>query len=83
MYGFPKELYEISYDTAGSPDMAKISRELISVKQKYDNAWGIDHGHGQYWFICIRKEILLVFQISVDADAPQQHITKSARTLVP
>lgn len=44
MYGFPKELYEVKYDTAGSPGMAKISKELISRETKYVNSWGIDHG---------------------------------------
>lgn len=44
MYGFPKELYEVSYNTAGSSGMAKVSKELISRETKYDNSWGIDHG---------------------------------------
>lgn len=70
MYGFPKELYEISYDTAGSPDMAKISRELISVKTEYDNAWGIDHGTWSVLVHMYPERDIPVFQISVDADAP-------------
>ncbi|WP_286677049.1 class III extradiol ring-cleavage dioxygenase [Aminobacterium sp. EBM-42] len=44
MYGFPKELYEVKYNTMGSPGIAKISKELISRETEYDNSWGIDHG---------------------------------------
>lgn len=41
MYGFPKELYEVSYNTAGSPSVAKVSKGLISRETKYDNSWSI------------------------------------------
>lgn len=44
MYGFPKELYEIIYNSPGSPSLAKVSKELISKDTEYDNSWGIDHG---------------------------------------
>ena len=44
MYGFPEELYKVTYNTSGSPATAKIARELISRKTKYDNSWGLDHG---------------------------------------
>jgi aromatic ring-opening dioxygenase catalytic subunit (LigB family) len=44
MYGFPKELYEITYNTPGSPEIAKMAKTLISKETKYDNSWGIDHG---------------------------------------
>jgi len=32
MYGFPKELYEITYNAKGSPYFAQVVRELISRK---------------------------------------------------
>ena len=44
MYGFPKELYEILYNAPGSPEIARVCRELISRETRYDNSWGIDHG---------------------------------------
>lgn len=34
MYGFPKELYEVKYNTSGSPEIAEISKELIGSKWK-------------------------------------------------
>lgn len=30
MYGFPKELYEVVYNSPGSPRVAKLTKELIS-----------------------------------------------------
>jgi 4,5-DOPA dioxygenase extradiol len=30
MYGFPKELYRVKYNSPGSPSVAKIAKELIS-----------------------------------------------------
>ena len=72
MYGFPKELYEIVYNSPGSPSIAKASMELISKDTEYDNSWGIDHGT---WSVLVHmypdKDIPL-FQISVDAYAPPE-----------
>ncbi|HOJ47083.1 MAG TPA: class III extradiol ring-cleavage dioxygenase [Bacillota bacterium] len=44
MYGFPKELYEVTYNAPGSPEIAKAVKELISREIQFDNSWGIDHG---------------------------------------
>lgn len=44
MYGFPRELYEIIYNSPGSPRLAEVSMGLISKDSSYDNSWGIDHG---------------------------------------
>jgi len=72
MYGFPEELYEIVYNSPGSPSLAKISKELISKDSEYDNSWGIDHGT---WSVLVHmypdKDIPL-FQISIDAYAPPE-----------
>ena len=84
MYGFPKELYEVSYNVAGSPGMAKVSGELISREIQYDNSWGIDHGT---WAVLVHMypdRDIPVFQISVDANAlPEAHykIGRELKTL--
>src|SRR5690554_1964937 len=44
MYGFPKELYEIIYDSPGQPKLASKAKDLITRESEYDNSWGIDHG---------------------------------------
>lgn len=70
MYGFPKELYEVTYNTSGSPHIARISRELISKETEYDNSWGIDHGTWSVLVHMYPDRNIPVFQISIDAEAP-------------
>lgn len=81
MYGFPKELYEVSYNAAGSPDTAKTAKELITKATEYDNSWGIDHGT---WSVLVHMypgRDIPVFQISVDATAPPEEHYKIGREL--
>jgi len=72
MYGFPKELYEIVYDSPGSPAFAKLAKELISKETEYDNSWGIDHGTWSVLVHMFPKRDIPVFQISIDAYAPAE-----------
>lgn len=74
MYGFPKELYEIVYDSPGSPEIANISKGLISKETEYDNSWGIDHGTWSVLVHMYPDRDIPVFQISIDAYAsPEDH----------
>lgn len=74
MYGFPKELYQLQYNTTGSPAIAKTSKELISRETKYDNSWGIDHGTWSVLVHMYPDRDIPVFQISIDAEAsPEAH----------
>jgi 4,5-DOPA dioxygenase extradiol len=81
MYGFPKELYEIEYNAAGSPNMARISKGLISKDTEYNNSWGIDHGT---WSVLVHMypgRDIPVFQVSVDAYAPPEAHYKIGKEL--
>ena len=43
-YGFPEELYQLSYPSPGSPEMAKRVAELAKKPLiKCDYSWGLDH----------------------------------------
>src|SRR5271169_5029808 len=43
-YGFPEELYNLSYPSPGSPDDAKLITRLINKSPvKCDYSWGLDH----------------------------------------
>lgn len=80
-YGFPRELYEVSYNAAGSPQMAEVVKGLISRETEYDNSWGIDHGT---WSILIHMypdRDVPVFQISIDAGAPPEEHYKIGKEL--
>ncbi len=84
MYGFPKELYEVTYNTAGSPKTAEAAKNLISGATRFDNSWGIDHGTWSVLVHMYPDRDIPVFQISVDADAsPEEHykIGRELRTL--
>lgn len=73
-YGFSQELYEVVYNSPGSPSIAKDSMELISKQAEYDNSWGIDHG---IWSVLVHMypdRNIPLFQISVDAySSPESH----------
>ena len=81
MYGFPKELYEIIYNSPGSPSIAKVSKELISKETEYDNSWGIDHGTWSVLVHMYPDRDIPVFQISIDADAPPETHYKIGKEL--
>ena len=81
MYGFPKELYDVSYNTAGSPRMAKVSKDMILRETEYDNSWGIDHGTWSVLTHMYPDRDIPVFQISIDAEAPPEAHYKIGKEL--
>jgi len=44
-YGFPRELYEVTYPAPGSPALVETVRKAIKLTSvEPDYAWGLDHG---------------------------------------
>ncbi len=72
MYGFPKELYEIVYNSPGNPQLAEDSQKLITKQSIFDNTWGIDHGTWSVLVHMYPERDIPVFQISIDAAAPAE-----------
>lgn len=72
MYGFPKELYEIIYNSPGDPKLAEYTKSLITTNSEFDNSWGIDHGTWSVLVHMYPKREIPVFQISVDRTAPPE-----------
>jgi len=81
MYGFPSELYEVIYNSPGSPEMAEASKALISRETNYDNSWGIDHGTWSVLVHMYPDRDIPVFQISIDAGAPPETHYKIGREI--
>lgn len=83
-YGFPPELYDITYDCPGSPEMADTTKSMLSsynVLEDYD--WGIDHGT---WVVLRRMypdHSIPVFQLSLDLTKPPQWHYELAQMLQP
>lgn len=74
MYGFPEELYNISYNAPGNPVLASNIKEIINTGSVYDNTWGIDHGTWSVLTHMYPQRDIPVLQISIDALAtPQIH----------
>jgi 4,5-DOPA dioxygenase extradiol len=67
-YGFPPELYQLSYPCPGSPHFAEsIQKNIQSTSVFWDEEWGLDHG----CWVVIRhlfpEASIPVFQLSLDA----------------
>jgi 4,5-DOPA dioxygenase extradiol len=73
-YGFPKELYEVTYPAAGSPDLAQTIRKVIKMTDvQPDMTWGLDHGT---WSVLHRMFPLAdvpVVQLSLDRSKGPRH----------
>ncbi len=81
-WGFPKELYDITYPCPGSSVYAKATQTLItSTSVGTDLDWGIDHGT---WIVLHRmfpKADVPVFQMSIDMSKPGQFHYELGREL--
>lgn len=66
-WGFPKELYDLSYPCKGSPEYAQLTKDALSgARVREDREWGLDHGT---WIVLHRmypKADIPVFQLSID-----------------
>ena len=72
-YGFPDELYQVTYPAPGSPELALRTASLTGARA--DEQWGLDHGT---W--CVLKKMfpnadIPVVQLSLDAaKSGEQHM---------
>jgi len=83
-YGFPKELYSVTYPCPGAPEMAERVRGLVRRAQvRRDMEWGLDHGA---WSV-IRRLFpgadVPVFQLSMDEEQPAAFHYELGRELAP
>lgn len=73
--GFPKELFEVQYPAAGSPDLAKETKSLISTTEVgLDDKWGLDHGAWSVIKHLYPEADVPVIQMSLDyRQSPKYH----------
>lgn len=67
MYGFPPELYEVSYPVRGDHELSDRVMTLLGDKVSANNDWGIDHGTWTVLVHMFSKADIPVVQLSVDA----------------
>ncbi len=67
MYGFPKELYEVTYPAPGSPALVDTVRKVIKMTDvQPDTSWGLDHGTWSVLNRMFPKADIPVVQFSLD-----------------
>ena len=65
--GFPKELYELEYPAKGSPELAQLTKELLSPTMvELDENWGLDHGTWSVIKHLYPNADIPVIQLSID-----------------
>lgn len=73
-YGFPRPLFEKQYPAPGSPDLAHLINQTITISAvKPDLSWGLDHGT---WSVLCRmypKADIPVVQLSLDRSQNPDH----------
>lgn len=68
-YGFPEQLYRITYPAPGAPKLAKSARDLLGNAAGVDSSWGLDHGTWCVLLAMYPNADIPVFQVSVNRRA--------------
>lgn len=81
-YGFPPEMYKVSYDCPGSPQFAdEVLKNVQQAEVKEDNKWGLDHGSWSILMKMYPNADIPVFQMSIDYTKSLQFHYNLAREL--
>src|SRR5665647_631991 len=65
-YGFPQELYRLSYPSPGAPDKAELSINTVKSTQIKCGQWGLDHAAWAVLKHMYPKADIPVFEMSLD-----------------
>jgi 4,5-DOPA dioxygenase extradiol len=70
-YGFPPALFEKLYPAPGSPELARMTQEMLKDSHvKPDSEWGLDHGAWSVLCQMYPKADVPVVQLSLDQRKP-------------
>lgn len=83
MYGFPKELYDLKYEAAGSAEYAMETLTLLEGEAAADNRWGMDHGTWAVLCKMYPKADIPVFQLSINSARNPLYHYELGRKLAP
>ena len=80
--GFPKELYDVQYPEAGSPDLAKETKRIVRKTEiGLDYSWGLDHGSWSVIKHLYPDADIPTIQLSIDYTKPAQYHFELAKEL--
>ncbi len=72
--GFPKKLFDQQYPAPGSPEFAKLTKELVTFSHlQTDDSWGLDHGTWSVLLPMYPLADIPVYQLSLDYDQPPSY----------
>lgn len=83
MYGFPPELYAISYRPAGSAELTQAVLDLLGNDVEVDDTWGIDHGVWTPLHHMLPEADIPVVELSVDSRKDAAWFYELGRRLAP
>jgi 4,5-DOPA dioxygenase extradiol len=74
-YGFPKELFDVSYPSRGNSALAEQIRSKIQMPEIHldDKNWGLDHGTWSVIRHIYPKANIPIVQLSIDLAMPFEH----------
>ena len=82
-YGFPKELYDLTYPAPGAPQLAQRAIQLVGPKLVPSDEWGLDHGAWSVLRFLFPQADIPVCQLSVNALATPQENFELGQALAP
>jgi 4,5-DOPA dioxygenase extradiol len=84
-YGFPPEMYQISYPAPGAPDLVPALQELIAPVwlQPDTQQWGLDHGTWSVLVHMFPEADVPVVQLSIDGRQPAAYHLELGKRLRP
>lgn len=72
--GFPQELFAQQYPAPGTPEMAELTKKLVSHTHIHtDDSWGLDHGTWSILLPMYPAADIPVFQLSLDYNRPMSY----------
>lgn len=80
--GFPKELFAVQYPAKGSPELAKMTEEILKPTHiELDDKWGLDHGAWSVIKHLYPEADIPVIQFSIDYTKPAAYHFELAKQL--
>lgn len=72
MYGFPQELYNVTYPVSGNAELTKQIESLLGDAVSVNDTWGIDHGTWTVLVHMFPEADIPVVQLSVNQNLSAQ-----------
>jgi 4,5-DOPA dioxygenase extradiol len=84
-YGFPREMYQISYPAPGAPELVSTLQELVAPVwlQSDTGQWGLDHGTWAVLVHMFPEADVPVVQLSIDGRQPAAYHLELGKRLGP